>query len=194
MIQRFNHALQLATQAHSGQFRKGTNNAHGIPLPYITHPVTVAMLVQRHDGNEDQIIAALLHDVLEDAGAHWAPTIRTTFGDDVLALVEFCTDGLPNAAGEKPPWRERKNAYLDHLRSAQGPGLLVSACDKLANLQSIRLDLNDIGDALWTRFTGGKDGSLWYYQALVEAFVDKVPTPLHHTLRAELDQVMAQVG
>jgi (p)ppGpp synthase/HD superfamily hydrolase len=194
MIQRFDHALQLAMQAHSGQFRKGTNNAHGIPLPYITHPVTVAMLVQRYNGNEAQIIAALLHDVLEDAGAQWAHTIRSAFGDDVLALVEFCTDGVPNATGKKPPWRERKNAYLDHLRGAQGPGLLVSACDKLANLQSIRLDLIDLGDALWLRFTGGKDGSLWYYQALVDAFADKVPTTLHQTMRAELDQVMAQVG
>lgn len=132
MTQKFDTALSLALEAHAGQIRKGTENALGLPLPYITHPVAVATLVQRYGGNEDQVIAALLHDVLEDGGPQWADPIRDAFGGQVLDLVQFCTDGLPDAQGQKSPWRERKERYLAHLRAAEGDGVLVSACDKLA--------------------------------------------------------------
>ena len=186
MTDRFNRALQLAIEAHAGQVRKGTENAAGLALPYITHPVAVAALVQRYGGTEDQVIAALLHDVLEDGGPQWAEPIREAFGADVLELVEFCTDGLPDETGRKPPWRERKEAYVAHLREAEGPGLLVSACDKLANLQAIMLDLTEVGEAVWGRFTGGKDGSLWYYGALVEAFAGRVPVALKLALERDL--------
>ncbi|HPB76997.1 MAG TPA: HD domain-containing protein, partial [Chromatiaceae bacterium] len=157
----------------------------------ITHPVAVAALVQRYGGSEEQILAALLHDVLEDGGPTWREPIRAAFGDGVLALVEFCTDGVPDAAGHKPPWRGRKEAYLAHLRTATGPGLLVSACDKLTNLQAILLDLTEIGEAVWARFTGGKAGSLWYYAELVAAFAGRVPLPLEQALRRDLAVVQA---
>lgn len=183
-------ALGLAAEAHRGQVRKGTANALGLALPYITHPVTVATLVQRYGGSEAQILAALLHDVLEDGGSQWVDKIREAFGAEVLALVEFCTDAIPDRTGHKPPWRERKEAYLAHLKDAEGPGLLVSACDKLANLQAILLDLTEVGAEVWTRFKGGKDGSLWYYQALVEAFAGRIPEPLERTLRRELGAVL----
>ncbi len=186
MTDRFNRALQLAIEAHAGQVRKGTENTAGLALPYITHPVAVAALVQRYGGTEDQVIAALLHDVLEDGGPQWAQPIREAFGAEVLELVEFCTDGLPDETGRKPPWRERKEAYLEHLREADGPGLLVSASDKLANLQAILLDLTEVGDAVWGRFTGGKDGSLWYYGALVEAFAGRVPAALELAMKRDL--------
>ena len=186
MTDRFNRALQLAIEAHAGQVRKGTENAAGLALPYITHPVAVAALVQRYGGTEDQVIAALLHDVLEDGGPQWAQPIREAFGADVLALVEFCTDGLPDETGRKPPWRERKEAYVAHLREAEGPGLLVSACDKLANLQAIMLDLTEVGEAVWARFTGKKAGTLWYYGALVEAFAGRVPVALNLALERDL--------
>lgn len=186
MTDRFNRALQLAIEAHADQVRKGTENAAGLALPYITHPVAVAALVQRYGGTEDQVIAALLHDVLEDGGPQWARQIRETFGADVLALVEFCTDGLPDETGRKPPWRERKEAYLEHLREADGPGLLVSASDKLANLQAILLDLTEVGEAVWARFTGKKDGTLWYYGALVDAFAGRVPVALNLALERDL--------
>ena len=185
----FNAALALAAEAHRGQIRKGTANALGLPLPYITHPVAVATLVQRYGGNEEQILAALLHDVLEDGGPVWREPIRAAFGDGVLALVEFCTDGVPDAAGHKPPWRGRKEAYLAHLRAATGPGLLVSACDKLTNLQAILLDLTEIGESVWDRFTAGKQGSLWYYASLVEAFASRVPPPLELALQRDLAAV-----
>lgn len=194
MTDRFNRALQLAIEAHAGQVRKGTENAAGLALPYITHPVAVAALVQRYGGTEDQVIAALLHDVLEDGGPQWARQIRETFGADVLALVEFCTDGLPDETGRKPPWRERKEAYVAHLREADGPGLLVSACDKLANLQAILLDLTEVGDAVWARFTGKKDGTLWYYGALVEAFAGRVPASLERALRRDLGEVLVRAA
>ena len=178
MSERFNRALQLAMFVHSGQIRKQTHNAHDIPLPYITHPVTVATLVQRYDGTEDQIIGGLLHDVLEDGGAQWAGPIRGEFGDGVLQIVEFCTDGTPDASGRKAPWEARKQGYLEHLRKTDGPGLLVSACDKLANLEAIALDLIEHGDSVWNRFTATKDQSLWYYGELVKAFAGRVPEPL----------------
>ena len=187
----FNAALALAAGAHRGQIRKGTANALGLPLPYITHPVAVATLVQRYGGNEEQILAALLHDVLEDGGPAWREPIRAAFGDGVLALVEFCTDGVPDATGRKPPWRGRKEAYLAHLRAATGPGLLVSACDKLTNLQAILLDLTEVGESVWERFNASKEDSLWYYASLVEAFAGRVPPPLERALRRDLTTVLA---
>ena len=190
MSDRFNAALSLAAQAHAGQIRKGTENSLGLPLPYITHPIAVAALVQRYGGNEDQQIAALLHDVLEDGGPQWANPIRETFGDNVLALVDFCTDGVPDAAGEKAPWRERKEQYIAHLRAATGDGLLVSACDKLSNLQAILLDLTETGDGVWSRFTGKKDGSLWYYGALIDAFTGRIPVPIERALRRDYQKVV----
>jgi len=194
LSERFNAALVLAAAAHQGQIRKGTENAVGLPLPYITHPVAVAALVQRYGGNEAQILAALLHDVLEDAGSAWAQPIQDGFGPEVLNLVEFCTDGLPDATGRKPPWRQRKEAYLIHLGAASGPGLLVSACDKLMNLQAILLDLTEIGENVWDRFTGGKEGSLWYYQELVSSFAGRVPEPLAEALRRDLARVRELTG
>jgi len=194
LSERFNAALALAAAAHQGQIRKGTENAVGLPLPYITHPVAVAALVQRYGGNEAQILAALLHDVLEDAGSAWAQPIQDGFGPEVLDLVEFCTDGMPDAAGRKPPWRQRKEAYLAHLGAAAGPGLLVSACDKLMNLQAILLDLTEIGENVWDRFTGGKEGSLWYYQELVSSFAGRVPEPLAESLRRDLARVRELTG
>lgn len=188
---RFEAALCLAAQAHRGQVRKGTANASGLALPYITHPVAVATLVQRHGGDAEQIIAALLHDVLEDGGAHWAEPIAAGFGPEVLALVRFCTDGVPDAAGHKAPWRVRKEAYLAHLARATGPGLLVSACDKLANLQAIHLDRLECGAVVWSRFSAGRAGTLWYYGALVETFVGRVPTALDQALSREWQAVEA---
>lgn len=127
MSERFNRTLQLAMFVHSGQIRKRTQNTHDIPLPYITHPVIVATLVQRYDGTEDQIIGGLLHDVLEDGGAQWAGPIRSEFGEGVLQIVEYCTDGIPDASGTKAQCCEVRNQkYLEHLRQNDGPGLLVS--------------------------------------------------------------------
>src|SRR5699024_4177469 len=113
---------------------------------YVTHPVAVSELVQQYNGSEDQCIAALLHDVLEDGGPQWAGTIKSAFGESVLSMVEFCTDGTPDSTGRKLPWEKRKKAYLAHLVAGYGPGVLVAACDKLHNLKCIHADWDKAGD------------------------------------------------
>jgi len=183
---RFNQALLLATQAHGGQIRKGTENALGIAVPYITHPVAVAALVVRYGGDEDQAIAGLLHDVLEDGGPQWAGPIQSQFGDRVLGMVQACTDGMPDATGQKPPWKERKVAYLAHLAESSGDALLVSACDKLHNLSCIVADVQDIGDAVFERFTASKDQTIWYYTELAGVLTDRVPDRLGKAIQAAL--------
>ncbi|UJW79414.1 HD domain-containing protein [Hydrogenophaga sp. SL48] len=163
---RYSNALALAARAHEGQVRKGTS------IPYVTHPVAVAALVAQYGGDEDQQIAALLHDVLEDGGEHYASEIAAEFGPRVLAIVRGCTDGTPDATGEKAPWQQRKEAYLAHLASAGEDVWMVSGCDKLSNARAILEDLNSIGLAVFDRFTAKKEGTLWYYRSLSQVFTD----------------------
>lgn len=177
-MSRFDQALQLATEAHAGQVRKSTD------IPYITHPVAVSELIRKYGGDEDQAIAGLLHDVLEDGGPQYREPIKAHFGERVLGMVEACTDGVPDATGNKPPWKARKVAYLEHLSESAGDALLVSACDKLHNMQSILSDRRDIGDKVFDRFTASKAETLWYYGELVATLTDRVPANLAHALRA----------
>ena len=159
-------ALILAGEAHEGQFIKGTS------IPYITHPVGVARLVGLYGGDLDQQIAGLLHDTLEDGGPHYATPIHEKFGAGVLAIVEGCTDGVPDASGQKEPWKERKVRYLQHLPHADRRTLLVSGCDKLFNAQAIVEDLRRIGPTVFQRFTAKRVGTLWYYGQLAQIFTD----------------------
>lgn len=159
---RFAEAVALASRLHRAQFRKATR------LPYVGHLLGVASIVLDYGGSEDEAIAALLHDAVEDQGGE--PTselIRQYFGQEVYIIVKGCTDAtvIP-----KPPWRARKEAYIEHVRQAPHSVKLVSAADKLHNARSILADLELVGAELWERFGGGKDGTLWYYRALVEAF------------------------
>jgi (p)ppGpp synthase/HD superfamily hydrolase len=127
----------------------------------------VTALTLEFGGDEDEAIAALLHDAVEDqGGAATAETIRSKFGDRVADIVLSCTDC---DCTPKPPWRQRKEAYIAHLQAATPSALLVSACDKLHNARTILADYREQGDALWSRFSGGRD-TLWYYRALVDAF------------------------
>ncbi len=160
--ERFEEALGYAARLHRAQMRKGTN------IPYITHLLAVAAIVGEHGGTEDEVIAALLHDAVEDqGGANTREEIRRRFGDGVAETVDHVsdTDVVP-----KPPWRERKEAYVARVRDAPRSARLVSAADKLHNARSILRDLRAEGDAVWRRFTGSKEETLWYYRALVEAF------------------------
>lgn len=174
---RFDEALSFALYLHRSQFRKGTH------IPYISHLLAVASLVQENGGTEDQAIAALLHDAIEDQAKNWpggAPALRAEigqrFGPAVLAIVEACTDAeiIP-----KPPWRERKEAYIRHLWESDSPSaLLVSAADKLHNARCILEDFRQSGDELWQRFN--KDArsagaQLWYYESLVEVLQERGP-------------------
>lgn len=167
MTPRFTQAITLAATAHEGQLRKGT------AIPYITHPVAVAGLVAQYGGDEDQQIAALLHDVLEDGGPQFAAQIGERFGPRVLAMVQACTDGVPDAQGHKAPWTERKRAYLLHLKNASEDALLVSGCDKLNNARAILDDLVTIGPSVFDRFNAKLDGAVWYYEALSHMFTER---------------------
>ena len=178
---RFRDALVFACELHAQQRRKGTD------IPYVAHLLAVTAIALEHGATEDEAIAAALHDAVEDQGG--APTleeIRRRFGDAVASIVEHCsdTDEVP-----KPPWRARKEAYIARLATAPRSALLVSASDKLHNARSILCDARSLGDALWPRFAGGRDGTLWYYRALVTAFQAALPGPLVD----ELDRVVCEI-
>ncbi len=173
LTDRFSRAVDYARIAHAAQFRKGSD------IPYIYHLLGVASLVIEFGGSEDQAIAGLLHDTLEDCGASHEAVIREQFGDAVAAIVKDCTDGTAegkvshtNPEAKRRDWIERKLAYLAHLRTAPEQTLLVSACDKLHNARAIVQDLEnpDVGTRVFERFTGGREGTLGYYQALAEIF------------------------
>ncbi len=123
---RFSRALSLAIEAHDGDFRKGTT------IPYISHPLAVASIALEYGADEDQAIAALLHDVIEDGGRKYISLIKEQFGERVLYLVEGCTDGIPDDHGKKTDWKERKRSYLQHLKQAHDDVLLISGADKLS--------------------------------------------------------------
>jgi (p)ppGpp synthase/HD superfamily hydrolase len=159
---RFDKALAYATIIHAGQLRKATQT------PYIAHLLGVASIALEYGANEDEAIAALLHDAGEDAGGEGRiADIRARFGAAIAKIVEGCTDTLEIP---KPPWRERKEKYITHLDSADGATILVSASDKLHNTRAIVRALRHEGDSAFKRFKGKKDGTLWYYRALVTAF------------------------
>jgi (p)ppGpp synthase/HD superfamily hydrolase len=162
---RFEEALIFATRLHQEQNRKGKN------LPYISHLLAVTALVFQAGGDEDEVIAALLHDAVEDQGGlQTLDEIRRRFGERVAMIVEGCSDSL----GEpKPPWLERKTRYLAHLVTAPVEVRRVSLADKLHNARTILTDLEEYGESTWTRFNGGRQGSLWYYQSLLEIFQQK---------------------
>jgi (p)ppGpp synthase/HD superfamily hydrolase len=160
---RFRRAFLFAADKHAGHARKTTT------VPYIAHLMGVASSVLEFGGDEDMAIAALLHDVVEDCGGEpMLKEVRRRFGDRVAKMVDGCTDsyGTP-----KPPWRERKENYIQHLKSADAATRLVSAADKLNNIRSILSDYRQVGDAIWERFSGGREGTLWYYRALLDEFL-----------------------
>lgn len=171
---RFDEAFRYARELHRDQTRKGT------PIPYISHLMTVSSLVIEHGGNEDQAIGALLHDAAEDqGGAETLEEIRQRFGEAVAEIVHDCTDSWVEP---KQAWRPRKEAYLAKLRIKSSGSLLVSLADKVHNAEAILFDYRVLGDALWSRFNGGREGTRWYYQALPEVFADKMPGRLSDRL------------
>ncbi len=162
--EKFEEALLYAARVHKDQMRKGAN------VPYVTHLLAVAAIVGENGGTEDETIAALLHDAPEDRGGRERlQDVRGRFGDEVAEIVDGCTDTYEDP---KPAWRPRKEAYVAHVARAPDSVRLVSAADKLHNARSILADLRSLGDDLWDRFTGGKEGTLWYYCALVEAYYE----------------------
>jgi (p)ppGpp synthase/HD superfamily hydrolase len=181
LTRRFEEALLYATRLHADQTRKGS------AIPYISHLMAVSALTLEYGGGEDEAIAALLHDAVEDqGGAETRAEILRLFGSRITAIVDGCTD---TDQSPKPPWRARKQAYIDHLRTASKPVRLVSACDKLHNARSLAKDYRACGESLWDRFTGGREGTLWYYRAIVQAFQLGGPSELVD----ELDRAVTEL-
>lgn len=137
-----------------------SNTKKETSIPYVAHPMGVASIALDFGADEDQAIAALLHDVLEDGGPHYGPVIKDCFGKRVLSIFEGCTDGLPDADGQKADWVERKRSYLAHLAHASDDVSLVSGADKLHNARAIVSDLMQIGPEVFRRSTSGQDGTL----------------------------------
>lgn len=183
---RFEDALTYACVVHAGQVRKGTG------VPYVSHLMSVAALALEFGGDEDEAIAALLHDAVEDAGGKArAADIKVRFGDRVADIVAGCTDADSHP---KPPWRSRKEAYISGLSKVSASARFVSCCDKLHNARSIVSDLRQHGNKVWDKFAGGKDGSLWYYQTLGKEYrVLNVCPPLVEELERTL-QIMQQLA
>jgi hypothetical protein len=191
---RFEQALAYAHTIHAAQRRKGGDT------PYVAHLLAVAALVIEDAAaasqlSEDEVIAALLHDAPEDQGGEERlADIRGRFGDRVADIVAACSDTFETP---KPPWRERKQAYLDHLAETPDAGVLrVSLADKVHNARAVLADYRVLGDDLWARFNRDAD-TLWYYRSLVAVFSERAPGPLANVLAlavAELDAAVAANG
>jgi (p)ppGpp synthase/HD superfamily hydrolase len=182
LSEQFSEALVFATQLHQNQIRKGSG------VPYVSHLLGVASLALEYGADEDEAIAALLHDAIEDqGGVETREEIRRRFGDRVTAIVEGCSD---SQGDPKPPWRERKEAYLKHLTSVDASVRLVCAADKLYNARSILKDYRLLGDEIWQRFHGKKEGTIWYYQSLVKVLKSADSSILITQLIEEFSQVV----
>jgi (p)ppGpp synthase/HD superfamily hydrolase len=183
LTNRFVEALGYAAELHLHQRRKGKGQ------PYVGHLLGVAAIVIQHGGGEDEVIAALLHDAVEDQGGlPRLDEIREKFGARVARVVDGCTDSY-EVSGEKRDWLERKRAYIAKVAHESADVQLVSAADKLANAREILADYRVEGDAVFSRFQGRKEGTLWYYRALVDVFRKAHVSPLID----ELDRVVTEL-
>ena len=172
LTDRFFKAMAYATDAHKGQVRKSTN------IAYISHPFGVASLVIEALGDEDQAIAGLLHDVAEDCGGEpRLVEIAELFGDRVAHIVRGCSDSLVVDEDKKAPWRQRKEAHIQHLRSSDADVLLVTAADKTHNARAIATDIQSIGSKVWERFNSDQEQILWYYNAVYTVLSEGRVTP-----------------
>jgi (p)ppGpp synthase/HD superfamily hydrolase len=186
LTDRFDRALLYATHVHGGQVRKGTST------PYLAHLLAVAATVLEYGGDEDLAIAALLHDSVEDQGGKARlEDVHNRFGERVAQIVKACSDSLADTAKGEPKahWKERKEAYLAHLRTAESDILRVSLADKVHNARAILRDLRkpEIGERIWSRFGAPKGETLWYYDSLATTFCEMLPGQLSEELREIVD-------
>ncbi len=187
LTSRFSQALVYAADAHAGQTRKGTS------VPYVAHVLAVTAYALENGANEDEAIAALLHDTVEDCGGKpRLEDVNKRFGSAVADIVLGCSDTTETP---KPPWKERKQAYLHDLDSASPSVLLVSACDKLHNVRSLLVAVRNDGEAAWARFKGGKEGTLWYYRSALAVLKRcGVSRRLTHELEISLEELHRAVN
>lgn len=184
---RFREALVWAAELHEEQKRKGGD------IPYVAHLIAVTAIVLEHGGDEDQAIAALLHDALEDQAHRMEDgEIGARFGERVEKIVIACTDGDPaeQKDRDRARWMARKEKYIAEVATKPIEALLVSMADKLHNARSILEDYRELGEPVWSRFTTGRDGTLWYYRSLLAAFKPRADGRLWR----ELDRTVAEIG
>ena len=186
--ERFSEALAYAAELHAAQTRKAK------PTPYVAHLMAVSSMVLECGGGEDEAIAALLHDAAEDQGGQATlDEIRRRFGPRVAGIVEECSDSLVDADHEsKRPWQQRKEEFLARLVDASPGCRLVTSCDKLHNLSDVLADYEVVGEGLWDRFSGGREGSAWYYREIARILRDDGHRAARELVRASarLDQLL----
>ena len=183
---KFIRALSYAARLHANQIRKRTER------PYIGHLLGVASIVIEYGGDEEMAIAALLHDAVEDQGGlPRLREIRRKFGRRVAEIVDGCTDAYSDP---KPPWLERKHAYIERVAKESDEVRLVSAADKLSNARETLHDLRVRGEGVFERFTGKKEGTLWYYREMVTALRVAGNNPLIDELERIVSELEAITG
>lgn len=170
LTRRFTKAVEYVRQIH-------TENRKETKIPYLAHLIGTASIVMGENGyldfpvTEDMVIAALLHDVVEDhGGLERLGDVKSKFGRDVAEMVKGCTDSFAKSKQGKAPWKQRKCAYLKKLAGESAPTRLISAADKLYNARAILDDYRKDKDQLWSRFNRGRDDQLWYYKECVKVF------------------------
>lgn len=181
---KYKQALSFTYDLHHKQERNGSRT------PYLAHLLGVSSMALEQGASEDEAIAALLHDAAEDQGGEEVlREIEKRFGPGVAGIVRECTDALETP---KPPWKERKRRYLEHLKTASPSASLVASCDKLYNLRAIVSDYRTVGESLWSRFAGKKEGVLWYYHELGKAL--KMPDILKKEFSDSLSELDSLTG
>jgi (p)ppGpp synthase/HD superfamily hydrolase len=174
----------MALELHGGQTRKGSD------VPYLTHVMAVAAMVGEYGGNEDQVIAALLHDAVEDQGGEATlERIRAAFGDTVAAYVLSCSDSVTPCESDKAPWRARKEVHIAKVATLPPEVKLILTADKIHNGRSVLAAYGDCGTAVWNRFKGGREGTIWYYRTMREA----LGQGWEHPLLLDLDELIARL-
>lgn len=183
LSEEFLEAFEFTFNLHKDQVRKGSE------IPYMSHLMGVTALVLEDGGNETEAIAALLHDSVEDQGGlATLKIIQRKFGNGVAGLVEFCTDSMETP---KPPWKDRKLAVINKVSSAGDSEYKIMLADKLHNLRTIKTIAETSGNDIWERFTGGHEGSLWYYRQLLSRFQLRGDHPYLREIEAILDYLEA---
>jgi (p)ppGpp synthase/HD superfamily hydrolase len=193
LSERFDEALLYASRHHREQLRKGSR------VPYMTHLMSVSALVMEHGGSEDQAIAALLHDAVEDAppgtGGAVLADIRSRFGNAVADIVRACSDGLDADGNRRGSWAERKRPYVAGLAHKPLDALLVTAADKTHNGLCIAADVRRYGRGFWSTFNASRDELLWYYTSVERAVAERLPgSSIADALHRAVDELLAAAG
>ena len=160
--ERMDRAFSMARELHKDQKRKN------IPTPFISHPMTVAALVIENSDDEDLVITALLHDVVEDAGGlATLERVRAEFGDKIAENILWLSDSTETP---RPPKRERNLAYIQKMLEAPEEIVLISCCDKIANLRSMAADHLILGNAIWSAYSLSPEETVANYQNLLQIY------------------------